>query len=708
MSFHPVSTPASLTVDDRHCPEHATFVRLDGRWLTLARVGWLSVVATVIAIFVASLPVYYDELRTLAGSTISDPAAMRAGLDQMGLSTGAYAAYVLTLEIAFVGSFVTVALLIASRKFDDGMSLFVSLTLITFGATFSRAPQALVASHPSWNIAVNLLSLLGFAAFFTCFYLFPDGRFVPGWTRFLVIPWTIEEVDHYFFPTVFAVDAMMFVLYLALIGTCIYAQIHRYRTVSTTTQRQQTKWVTAGLVAWVVAFLGYGFSGELVQTGTQQVLRELILGTIMAGVLISIPLSIGVAVLRYRLFDIDIIINRALVYGTLSASVIAVYVVIVGYLGNMLRTGGNLAISLVAAGIVAVMFQPLRERLQRGVNHLMYGERDEPYTVLSRLGQRLETTLLPEAILPAAVQTVAEALKLPYAAIELRRGDSYEIAAASGSPRTDQLQIPLLHQGELIGRLSLSPRDAGDTFATSDHRLLDDLARQIGIAAHAVRLADELQRSRERLVTTREEERRRLRRDLHDGLGPQLASVTMKAEAARDLLTSDPVQAEALMTDVVSHAQSAVADVRRVVYALRPPALDALGLIGTLRAHTSQFDHAGLRIDVDAVDNLPPLPAAVEVAAYRIALEALNNVARHAKATACTIRVNVNERESALLLEIQDNGQGINTTSRPGVGLSSMRERTSELGGSISIQAHPDGGTCVRVSLPLNDPLLED
>jgi len=166
-----------------------------------------------------------------------------------------------------------------------------------------------------------------------------------------------------------------------------------------------------------------------------------------------------------------------------------------------------------------VLVQPLRQRLQRGVNRLLYGERDEPYAVLSRLGRRLEGTLAPDAVLPAIVETVAGALKLPYAAIALREGECLAVVAAFGQPVGDPLRLPLVYRHEAVGELLLAPRAPGEPFSPADRRLLDDLARQAGVAAHAVRLTADLQRSRERLVTLREEERRRLRRDPHDGLG---------------------------------------------------------------------------------------------------------------------------------------------------------------------------------------------
>jgi signal transduction histidine kinase len=415
-----------------------------------------------------------------------------------------------------------------------------------------------------------------------------------------------------------------------------------------------------------------------------------------------------VAILRYRLWDIDLVINRTLVYGALTASVVGLYVLVVGGLGALLQVPGNLIISLIATGLAAVLFQPLRERLQRGVNRLMYGERDDPYAVLSRLGSRLESTLAPDAVLPAVAKTVKEALKLPYVAIQLRREDGFETAAAAGDPEDRPLDdVPLVYRGETVGRLILGPRAGEEGFAAADRRLLEDLTHQIGVAAHAVQLTDEalrlsadLQRSRERLVAAREEERRRLRRDLHDGLGPQLAGLTMTAEAARDLVSTHPERAKELLGDLMERAQAAVSDVRHLVYALRPPALDALGLLGALRAHADHHDNGGLRVSVEAPEQLPPLPAAVEVAAYRIVLEAITNAERHAGARTCVVRVALDEVGGALYVEVADDGRGIGEDRGTGVGLSSMRERAAELGGWCTVESPASGGTRVRARLP--------
>ena len=261
------------------------------------------------------------------------------------------------------------------------------------------------------------------------------------------------------------------------------------------------------------------------------------------------------------------------------------------------------------------------------------------------------------------------------------------------------------HQGQTVGEFILAPRGPGETFSLLDRRLLDDLAKQAGVALYAAQqtwqaqqLAADLQHSRERLVTAREEERRRLRRDLHDGLGPALASLTLKVDAARDELGYDTQSASVMLNGLKGDIQAAISDIRRLVYDLRPPALDDLGLAASLRLLAERYQNADLTITCDLPESTPALPAAVEVAIYRITAEALTNVVRHAGARACRVRLTVG---SQVELEISDDGRGLPPDAAAGVGRISMRERAAELGGECTVTAAPGAGTTVRVWLPL-------
>lgn len=489
-------------------------------------------------------------------------------------------------------------------------------------------------------------------------------------------------------------------LFPLLLVAGLISLLLRYR-AAPVPERQQIKWVLwgfcllvpAGVTAFALVFR-YGFINAPFH----------ITYVFAAAAQLLFLTSIAIAILRYHLFDIDVVINRTLVYGSLTLFIVAIYVLVVGYLSELFHESSSFILSLLATGIIAVLFQPLRQRLQRAVNRLMYGERDDPYKVLAGLSERIGTTPLPDAILPVLTETIAQALKLPYAAVTLHSpGEDHEVTAAYGLPKEPALRLPLTHQGEFIGELIVAQRAPDEPFTTAEKRLLSDIAHQTSAAAHNVRLTADLRRARQRLVSAREEERRRIRRDLHDGLGPQLASQTLTLDAIEKLLDRDPATAKTLLQDLKSQAQEAIVDIRRLIYELRPPALDDLGLAAALRQKWEQYpsgeaipDKTHISLTVPTL--LPPLPAAVELAAYRIAQEAVNNVIKHAHAKTCTVRLEI--QKNALYVEILDDGRGLPENVHSGVGFHSMHERAEEVGGWLEVGAAPGGGTRVTAWLP--------
>lgn len=422
--------------------------------------------------------------------------------------------------------------------------------------------------------------------------------------------------------------------------------------------------------------------------------------------LVSLPAPLGLAyaIVHDRLFDLEVAINRSLVYGGLTLGVLATYAVAVASLTLVVGLEQGYGASLLATGLATLVALPLRDALQRAVNRMLYGQRDEPWQVMRRLGARLEWATDPDRAFPAVAETVADALRLPYVALEVTDevGRPIVVARHGAAPRVTE-SLPLVHGGDAVGRLVLGLRSGERAFRAQELALLQDLARQAGAAIHAQRLRHDLARSRERLVLGREEERRRLRRDLHDGLGPALAAIAMRAEAATALLASRPEDARRELGTMGQEIRDVLTDVRRLVDGLRPPSLDQLGLAGAISEQAARLHGASprgeLAIAVESTpDPLPELPAAVEVAAYRIAVEALANAVRHAGARSCCVRLVADER---LTVEVTDDGRGIEADARPGTGLESMRERAAEVGGDVALEDAPGGGTVVRAWLPL-------
>jgi signal transduction histidine kinase len=680
--------------------------RVPGHWILLVRGTWITVVVLTLAICFASLPVYLAQLQTPCAPTACYyqqlTRAQAETLTGIGWSLGAYAAFTLTLLLVSIGVCLVVSTLIIWRRPDDRMALLVALLLVTLG------PINVTANAPEgspWLVPDKGVTFLMTSLFLLVFSVFPTGRFVPRWMRWNLVVWlAMLMLSPFFSASPFSLQTSLvqpgWLVVLGELALVALVQVYRYRRVSSPLERQQTKWVVFGLAGPTLVSVFLSGLALLFPVAVEQHALVLVAYTQVGFLLgLAFPLSLGVAILCYRLWEIDLFINRTLVYGLLTALVVSVYVLVVNLLSTLVRTDADGLFSLLATGLIAVLFQPLRLRLQRLVNRLMYGERDDPSAVLSHLGRRLEATLAPEAVLPTIVETVAQALRLPYAALALKHGEAFIPAASYGRPQPEPLILPLVYQSETIGQFHLAPRAPGEAFTPADRRLLADLAHQAGIAAHAVQLTAALQRSRERLVATREEERRRLRRDLHDGLGPTLASMTLKLDAARNLLTQQPAAVDLLLVEVKTQLQATIADIRRLVYDLRPPALDELGLVSALQEQAMQYRQLnGVQVVIEAPPQLPTLPAAVEVAAYRIVLEALTNVARHAQARTCCVRIALTE---VLTIEVLDDGQGLPSQPQVGVGLASMRERAAELGGTCLITTGATGGTHVLVRLPL-------
>jgi two-component system, NarL family, sensor kinase len=467
---------------------------------------------------------------------------------------------------------------------------------------------------------------------------------------------------------------------LAVLGSyaiAFAALVVRYRR-GDETRRRQLLWLLLGTAAAVVVPL------PTTQFGVGPIL--LILAICL------IPASIAIAIVRHNLLDIRLVASRAVLWGALSVGVIAVYVALVAVLGQLLSQ----RFSAVAAALaVAFAFNPVRLAAQRLVDRLFYGHAHDPVRAIARIEGHLGRSHDLTGLLTA----IRDALRVPF--VQLRTDD---LLLTSGEEPGAVHPVPLVSAHDQVGELTVGLRTGEHRLRDRDRRLLELLAGPLAVAVHATELTARLQRSQERLIEAREDERRRLRRDLHDGLGPQLTGVTFKADAAHNLLTTDPQRSEGLLDEVRADVRAAITDIRRLIHALRPSALDELGLVGALEQRVHDLgagaDHGGPAIRLEAPACLPALPPGVELAAYRVAVEALTNAARHAQARQVVVGVRIDED---LHVEIVDDGHGRDGSWQPGVGLSTMHERVAELGGSLTAGPGTDGGRVVA-TFPVEQP----
>lgn len=462
------------------------------------------------------------------------------------------------------------------------------------------------------------------------------------------------------------------------VASGVVSLILRFRR-SQADEREQLKWLVLASVPIVVTFAGIGN----------------VLVSAVAVLLIAVPVAL--AILRFHLYDIDLIINRGLVYGALGVLVAAAYLVLAAALARLAGDEGSAFVPTLATVGAALVALAARQAVQDAIGRLLYGNRGDPLSVIRSVARRLEPAGTPEELLAGVVDDVRDALKLEGVAVYAADGAHL---AGNVHSRTG-MRLSLVHQGEFVGELAVWTA-RGDALRPRDLRLLrDDLGPQLAVAIEAVRLKRDLEGARERLIIALEDQRRRLRHDLHDGLGPTLTAITLRADAAINVLGKNPARARELLAELRVAAADAIGEIRLLTEGLRPRALDELGLLGAIRELGTGLDRAGLPgPDVTIVDGppLPALPAAVEVAAYRITTEAITNAIRHGAAQHCRVRIIA---DVCLEVEVTDDGHGWEGPLIPGVGIQSMRERAADLGGTLTIEPVPGGGTRVLARLPV-------
>lgn len=471
-----------------------------------------------------------------------------------------------------------------------------------------------------------------------------------------------------------------------LVGIIAGLHVVRRAWKATGIERDQLRWRAYGIVLSLLLF-------------PVAVTEALPLGVdLIDGLLFTTTLAIPIV--RYRLWAIDGVIRRSAAYLLVTVLVAGIFAALAA--GVAALQGDRVGL-VVAAAVTALVFGPALRRGQNLVDELFYGHRSDPYRALSDLSQRLDAVAAPGAVLQTVVSAVADSLRLPFVAIE--RPTDGSVLAQHGEPQSADTQVgrwPLMSQGTSVGTLVAAPRRGESMFDARDRAMLADLARQAGAAVHAESLTADLVASRQRLVEAREEERRKLRRDLHDGLGPLLTSIGLNLDAARAHLAIDDGDPLELLNRAKDASSQAIADLRTVVYSLRPPALDDLGVVGAINAYVHRMADGGT-VDIDVASGpLPPLPAAVEVALFRIGVEGVTNVVRHANARTC--RVTLHAADGTAVVEVVDDGTSDEAWT-PGVGTISIRERASELGGTLDI-GPTEHGWRIRAAFPLAEPVM--
>lgn len=454
-------------------------------------------------------------------------------------------------------------------------------------------------------------------------------------------------------------------------------------------ERRRLAWPLLGvLVSLALMAVSFGAAGA----GAS----EAVAGALVAASLGAFPLSIAGAVLREGLLDIELVLRRTLIYTVLSAVIVGSYVLALTLASRWFATSADVAVSILATVLVVLALGSLKTRLEQWVSRALFGRGDRPQAVLAALAACGERHLDGATLLRELESQLCAAMRLPYVAI---RRDVCGRAATPSRPGTEV--FPLVHAGIELGCLEVSQRSPNEPLTTEETRLLEAAALQIAGLVRSAGLDTELRAARASLVRSREQERLRIRRDLHDGLGPVLAATTLQVDALRRRLDRHDVDGQAIADRVSNQLQSAVTDVRGLIEGLRPPALDQMGLGSSIGELVAPLRDAGLVVELDlrVPESLDP---ATEVAAYRIAAEALTNVLRHSAATRC--RVSARTDSSALLLAVLDNGSGFSRSGHAGVGLASMAERAAELGGTLTLSPAEPRGTQLAAVLPLGEP----
>jgi signal transduction histidine kinase len=471
-------------------------------------------------------------------------------------------------------------------------------------------------------------------------------------------------------------------------------------------QRQQIKWFAFAAVFLALEFLLSALVVDILHLDWGW------FGTVLdALAFLGLPVAAGVAILRYRLYDIDVVINKTVLYGLLAVFITAVYVGIVVGIGALVGSRGNLLLSIVATALIALAFQPVRTRARHLANRLVYGRRATPLEVLSEFAERAGGSYGAEDALPRMARIIGEATGAARAEVWLRVGArlraaaSWPVAPDGRSLVLDADDLPTIpgadraypvrHADELLGALAVTKRP-GEALTPGEDSLLEGLASQAGLILRNVRLIEELRASRQRIVSAQDQERRRLERNIHDGAQQQLVALSVKLRLLKALTGKDPAKAGELVDQLQAESQDALENLRDLARGIYPPLLADKGLAAALEA---QARKTALPVTVEP-NGVGRYPQEAEAAAYFCVLEALQNAAKHASASAVTVRLR--EDDGLLAFEVSDDGSGFDVEETPsGSGLQNMADRVEALGGSVSITSWPGAGTTIVGRIPV-------
>lgn len=676
--------------------------RFVGLFFLFSHGAWWYITVISVALFIYSQTKAYDLLLSVcSGDDCQDLFLLSSqeaeSLLSYGLSMSFYSGILVVLLLIQFLSFFVVGTLLYVYGMKDRICLYTSILLIATGTIMSISTP-IITEAPHLESIYKIESFVG-DLYLYFFFLFPDGRFRPKWLIYPALIGLVGNIGIYFLPgslidpTTWPI-AVRSGIWISLHAFVIYSQIYRYRHAETKQLKRQIRWFAVSLSGFVLSVLSLLIFSNFGGNG----LLKLFMWFVYYLALLFMPFSIGIAILEQRQRHLSVVFSRTIVYSFVTLIVMGVYVLIVGSLGLLLNDQNNIFISLLATGIVAIVFQPLRTKIQHSVNTLVYGDREDPYKILSSLTHRLELTMTNSSVLPTIVEEIAKALKLPFAAIDIELEGKFERYASFGEEIHIKSEFPLKIQGECIGIFIVGVRSLQETLPPDKVYLLNDLLRQVTMAVQTVRISSELKRSRIKLVSFREEERRRLRRDLHDGLGASLASISLKMDTLVFQNDVDLVLKNRLV-ELQENLRTAIGGIRQLVYNLRPPALDELGLIFALDELCRQYEGSSIKVSLEASEIDFPLHAAIEVAAYRIVQEAITNAGKHSNGSSC--RVTLSSADSFLMIQITDDGIGISDNRKKGIGLHSMRERAEEVDGQFFIKNNSDKGMTIEVRLPL-------